>query len=108
MQNALLRSAGVLYIIILIPYMRKKGEDKMPVSESKRRNNDNYNAKCDYISIRPLKETGAEIRAAAAAAGQSLQGYILQAVRERMARDQAQAAGAGLPSTEDAPTPAQD
>ena len=82
----------------------------MPVSESKRRNNDNYNAKCDYISIRPLKETGAEIRAAAVAAGQSLQGYILQAVRERMARDQAQAAGAGQSSstTEDTPTPAQD
>lgn len=82
----------------------------MPVSESKRRNNDNYNAKCDYISIRPLKETGAEIRAAAAAAGQSLQGYILQACAERMARDQAQAAAAGQASStaEDAPTPAQD
>lgn len=56
----------------------------MPVSATKRRNNDNYNAKCDYISIRPLKATGAAIRAAAAASGQSLQGYILQAVRERM------------------------
>ena len=41
----------------------------MPVSATKRRNNDNYNAKCDYISIRPL------------------QGYILQAVRARMEQE---------------------
>ena len=59
----------------------------MPVSETKRRNNDKYNATCDYISIRPKKEIGATIRAAAADAGQSLQGYILQAVRGRMERD---------------------
>lgn len=59
----------------------------MPVSESKRRNNDNYNAKCDYISIRPLKPTGAAIRSAAKAAGQSLQGYMLQAAMERMKRE---------------------
>lgn len=59
----------------------------MPVRESKRRNNDNYNAKCDTIQIRPLKPIGDQIRAAAAAAGQSLQGYILQAVRERMERE---------------------
>lgn len=59
----------------------------MPVSATKRRNNDNYNAKCDYISLRPLKPDGAAIRAAAAASGQSLQGYILQAVRARMEQD---------------------
>ena len=59
----------------------------MPISATKRRNNDKYNAKCDAITIRPLKSAGADIRAAAAAAGQSLQGYILQAVRERMERD---------------------
>lgn len=59
----------------------------MPVTQAKRRNNDNYNAKCDSIMIRPLKPEGAAIRAAAAAAGQSLQGYILQAVRERMAQE---------------------
>lgn len=61
--------------------------DTMPVSATKRRNNDNYNAKCDAITIRPLKATGAAIRAAAAAAGQSLQGYILQAVRARMEQE---------------------
>ena len=56
----------------------------MPVSEAKRRNNDKYNAKCDSIRLMPIKEEGEKIRAAAAAAGQSLQGFILQAVRERM------------------------
>lgn len=59
----------------------------MPIPEAKRRNNDAYNAKCDRIMIQPRKEAGQEIRAAAAAAGQSLQGYILQAVRERMERE---------------------
>lgn len=66
--------------------------------------------KLDKIKIQPYKDEGQQIRAAAAAAGQSLQGYILQAVRERMARDQAQAAGAGQigSTTEDTPTPTQD
>lgn len=59
----------------------------MPVSQAKRRNNDKYNAKCDRITVWPLKPEGAAIRAAAAAAGESLQGYILQAVRARMARE---------------------
>lgn len=60
---------------------------KMPVSETKRRNNDAYNAKCDNINIRPQKPVGSDIRAAAADAGQSVQAYFLQAVRERMTRD---------------------
>lgn len=68
----------------------------MPVSEAKRRNNDAYNAKCDTIVLRPRKETGQEVRTAASASGQSLQGYILQAVRERMARDAAGAAPGGV------------
>lgn len=59
----------------------------MPISEAKKRNNANYTAKCDYINVRPLKPEGAAIRAAAAAAGQSLQGYILQAVRARMEQE---------------------
>lgn len=59
----------------------------MPVSESKRRNNDIYNAKCDYISLRPQKPIGNAIRAAAKAANQSLQGYVLQACAERMTRE---------------------
>ena len=59
----------------------------MPVSEKKRKSLDAYNATCDYISIRPKKEIGEKIREAAKNADQSLQGYILQAVRERMERD---------------------
>ncbi len=59
----------------------------MPVSEAKRRNNDAYNAKCDRIEIKPIKPIGTDIRAAAADAGQSVQAYFLQAVRERMTRD---------------------
>ena len=57
------------------------------VSENKRKSLDAYNATCDYISLRPKKERGMEIRAAAKAAGQSLQGYILEAVQERMDRE---------------------
>lgn len=61
----------------------------MPISDKKKESNARYTEKCDYINIRPLKPEGAEIRAAAAAAGQSLQGYILQAVRDRMTRENA-------------------
>ena len=60
------------------------------VSENKRKSLDAYNATCDYISLRPKKERGQEIRAAAKAAGKSLQGYILDAVRERMDREKNQ------------------
>lgn len=59
----------------------------MPITEKKKQSNARYTEKCDYINIRPLKEEGQKIRAAAAAAGQSLQGYILQAVRDRMDRE---------------------
>lgn len=59
----------------------------MPVSAAKRKNNDKYNATCDRIVIQPKKEIGAEIRAAALAAGESLQGWILKACRERIERD---------------------
>lgn len=57
------------------------------VSEARRRANDKYTAKCDRIMIKPLRSNGALIRQAANDAGQSLQGYILQAIKERMERD---------------------
>ena len=60
------------------------------VSENKRKSMDDYNATCDDISLRPKKERGQEIRAAAKAAGKSLQGYILEAVQERMDREKNQ------------------
>lgn len=59
----------------------------MPLSEARRRGNDKYNAKCDRIIIQPLKAKGAEIRQAAQRAGESLQGYILRAIDDRMERD---------------------
>ena len=50
--------------------------------------NNEYNRKTyDRLSVNPLKEEGQRIRAAAAAADQSVQGYILDAVRERMERE---------------------
>lgn len=39
--------------------------------------------------LRPSKEDGQIIRDTAKAAGQSVQAYILQAIRERMERDSA-------------------
>ena len=59
----------------------------MPIPEYKRRGNDKYNAKCGYLSLRPLKPVGAAVRAAAKAAGQSVQAYVLQACAERMTRE---------------------
>ena len=73
--------------MLLYIHAKEKGVFVVPISETKRKNNDKYNAKCDFIAIKPLKERGQEIREAAAAAGQSLQGYILQAVAERMERE---------------------
>lgn len=64
----------------------------MSLSEKKRITNNRYNSKCDNMNIRPIKEQGQKIREAAAAAGQSLQGYILQAIAERMERDARQTA----------------
>lgn len=46
-----------------------------------------YNRSRDSITIRPSKEDGAAVRQAAAVAGQSVQGYIMQACSERMQRE---------------------
>ncbi len=48
------------------------------------RANVKYNKSRDNIMIRPTKEEGQQIRQAAADAGQSVQQYILQAVKDRM------------------------
>lgn len=55
--------------------------------ESQIRASVKYNKAHDYFGIRPDKETGAAIRQAAAAAGQSVQRYILNAVQSRMEYD---------------------
>ena len=46
-----------------------------------------YNRRRDNIMLRPTKEEGAQIRQAAADAGQSVQGYVLGAVRVQMDKD---------------------
>ena len=46
-----------------------------------------YQKKRDAIMLRPSKQEGACIRAAALHAGQSVQAYVLQAIRERMQRE---------------------
>ncbi|MGM9586983.1 MAG: hypothetical protein ACI3VA_05805 [Candidatus Limivicinus sp.] len=48
-----------------------------------------YQEKRDSIMLRPSKEDGQIIRDTAKAAGQSVQAYILQAIKERMERDSA-------------------
>lgn len=59
-------------------------------SAGKLASNAKHLEKLDQIMVRPGKEEGAEIRAAAVESGQSLQAYVLQAIRERMQREQAQ------------------
>lgn len=51
-------------------------------SEAKRRANIAYNKRQDNIMIRPSKERGAAIRAAAAKEGQSVQAFILRVLEE--------------------------
>lgn len=53
-------------------------------SEAQIKANIKYNKSRDAITIRPSKEDGAQIRQAAADAGQSVTAYIMQAVHERM------------------------
>ena len=55
-----------------------------PVSDAHKRASRKWDSSRDNIMIRPDKETGAAIRAAAAKAGQSNQQYILQATLDRM------------------------
>lgn len=59
----------------------------MPPTDAQKRAAKNWKSKRDSITIRPDKETGAAIRAAAAAAGLSLQQYILKAVAAFMKND---------------------
>lgn len=62
----------------------------MPLTEAKRASNRKSDMKYQQILLKPYKEEGQLIREFASAAGQSVQGYILQAVRERMDREKNQ------------------
>ena len=59
----------------------------MAVSEAHKRASVKYNKSRDNIMIRPTKEEGAAIRAAADKAGLSVQQYVLEAVRKRMEQE---------------------
>ena len=56
-------------------------------TEAEKRAVREYQKRQDNIMIRPSKEEGARIRTAAAEAGQSVQAYILQAIRDRMEKN---------------------
>lgn len=56
----------------------------MAVSDAHKRASAKWNASRDNIMIRPEKEEGQKIRDAAARAGQSVQTYILNAVRREI------------------------
>lgn len=58
-------------------------------TEAQRKAVSAYQKRQDNIMIRPSKEEGTLIRQAAADAGQSVQAYILEAIRNRMQKDQA-------------------
>lgn len=56
----------------------------MPVSDAKKKANAKWNASKDNIMIRVNMDVGAEIRAAAAAAGQSVTQFVLDAVMQKI------------------------
>lgn len=56
----------------------------MPVSEAHKKASAKWNASRDQIMIRPTKEKGNAIREAAAAAGVSVQKFVLLAVEKYM------------------------
>ena len=59
----------------------------MAYNEAKKRSNKKSDAKYMQILLKPYKAEGEAIKAAAIAAGQATQAYVLQAVRERMERE---------------------
>ena len=65
----------------------------MAASKSQIKASTEYNRRQDNIMLRPTKEHGAKIRAAAAAAEMPLQRYILAAVDEKMERESAEKDG---------------
>ena len=66
---------------------KRKEVNRMPINEKKKITKNRYLAKCAQINLKPPKADAEKIKAAAAQAGESVQGYILTATRERMARD---------------------
>lgn len=70
-----------------MPISRKEGEN-MPTKEDKAKYDINYaKVKLKRIPLDVQKEKYDEIKAAATAAGESVNGYIKKAVDERMKKD---------------------
>lgn len=65
----------------------------MALSAKKKASDARHLAKLDQLMVRPYQAEGAQIRQAAADAGQSTQAYILDAVRQRMGRPEAEPDG---------------
>ena len=59
----------------------------MSVSEAHKKASAKWNASRDAIMLRPTKEEGAAIRAAAVSAGKSVQQFILAAVADYMNKE---------------------
>lgn len=59
----------------------------MPISDAQRKATENYLKTQEEIKIRVKKGRKDEIRAAAERSGQSLNGYIVTAIDEKIARD---------------------
>ena len=70
-------------------------------SEAKRKANIAYNRRQDSIMIRPSKDEGARIRAAAANAGMSVQAYILDTLRARIGAGETGLSDGGDPQLPD-------
>ena len=76
-----------VYFVAQSTKLIKVGE-AMPVPASKRAANNRWDAaNMSVLSVKLRKERADVIRDAAANAGQSVQAYILDAIRERMARE---------------------
>lgn len=63
------------------------------ISEAKRRSTARHMAKLAQLNIKPYQAEAEQIKRAAADAGQSTQAYILDAVRQRMGRPEAEPDG---------------
>ena len=73
----------------------------MPCTEARKRANAAYNRRQDNIMIRPSKDEGARIRAAAADAGMSVQAYILDTLQARIWAGEAGLSDGGDPQLPD-------
>lgn len=76
----------------------------MALTHQKAIANARHQAKLDRIVLQPMKEEGAEIRAAAASAGESVQGYCLTAIRNRMSSDKVKATAPPVAQNADSET----